>query len=148
MASGSGSINALKVPVKLLHVNETQYTTKWSQQTYSYYHMFDHGVTLAVPREGNLGTYDFKKWKDKAVALTYNIKNKGLLAGRTEMVRIANEEYGLTVPGRKFLIINVKISTTFFVLLVIKIGIIIPFQKIPVMQNHYLFGKMHLIDVI
>ena len=29
-----------------------------------------------------------------------NIKNKGLLAGRTEMVRIANEEYGLTVPGR------------------------------------------------
>ena len=100
MASESGSTNALKVPVKLLHVNETQYTTKWSQQTYSYYHMFDHGVTLAVPREGNLGTYDLKKWKDKAVALTYNIKNKGLLAGRTEMVRIANEEYGLTVPGR------------------------------------------------
>ena len=100
MSSECTLTNALKVPVKLLHVNETQYTTKWSQQTYSYYHMFDKGVTLAVPREGNLGTYDLKQWKEKAVSLTYNIKNKGLLAGRAEMVRIANEEYGLTVPGR------------------------------------------------
>ena len=60
MSSGCVLINALKVPVKLLHVNETQYTTKWSQQTYSYYHMFDKGVTLAAPREDNLGVYDLK----------------------------------------------------------------------------------------
>ena len=69
MASESGLTNALKVPVKLLHVNETQYTTKWSQQTYSYYHMFDHGVTLAVPREGNLGTYDLKKMERQSCSI-------------------------------------------------------------------------------
>ena len=74
MSSECPLTNALKVPVKLLHVNETQYTTKWSQQTYSYYHMFDKDVTLAVPQEDNLGTYDLKRWK--AVLLTYKIKTK------------------------------------------------------------------------
>ena len=38
--------------------------------------------------------------KEKAASLTYNIKNRGTLAGRAEMVWIANEEYGLTVPSR------------------------------------------------
>ena len=38
--------------------------------------MFDKDVTLAVPQEDNLGTYDLKRWKEKAVSLTYNIKTK------------------------------------------------------------------------
>lgn len=94
------TVTSLKVDKKLLKVNETGYTDKWSKDTYSYFHMFDRNVLLAVPREGIQGASDLSKWKQKAIELTYDIKNKGLIAGRTEMVRIVNEEYGLTVPGR------------------------------------------------
>ena len=62
--------------------------------------MFDCNVSLAAPRQGNLRKNDLANWKAKAISLSYNIKNKGLIAGRKELVRIANEEYGLTVPGR------------------------------------------------
>ena len=94
------SVSSLKVPKKLLHINETAYTDNWSIETYSYFHLFDRTINLVAPRQGSLGTNDLANWKNKAVSLAYNIKNKGLIEGRKEMVRIANEEYGLTVPGR------------------------------------------------
>ena len=94
------SVSSLKVPKKLLHINETAYTDKWVKETYSYFHLFDSNVSLAAPRQGILGKKDLANWKAKAISLSYNIKNKGLIAGRKELVRIANEEYGLTVPGR------------------------------------------------
>jgi len=94
------SVSSLKVPKKLLHINKTAYTDKWVKETYSYFHLFDCNVSLAAPCQGNLGKNDLANWKAKAISLSYNIKNKGLIAGRKELVRIANEEYGLTVPGR------------------------------------------------
>ena len=90
----------LKVPKNLLKVNETGYTDKWCKDTYSYFHMFDRLIPFAVPCEGNQGSTDLLKWKDKAITLTYEIKNRGLVAVRQEMVRIVNKEYNLAVPGR------------------------------------------------
>ena len=91
---------SFKVPKCLLKVNETGYTDQWCKDTYSYFHMFDRSIPFAVPSEGNQGSTDLQKWKKKAISLTYEIKNRGLVAGRQEMVRIINEEYRLTVPGR------------------------------------------------
>ena len=92
--------SSLKVRKNLLKVNETGYTDKWCKDTYSYFHMFDRSITFAVPGKGNQGSSDLSRWKDKAIALTYDIKNRGIVAGREEMVRIINEEYNLTIPGR------------------------------------------------
>ena len=94
----SGS--TLQVPKKLLHINETAYTDKWAKDNYQFFHLFDRSINWVAPRQGILGNEDLINWKNKAISLAYNIKNKGLIAGRKEMVRIANEEYGLTVPGR------------------------------------------------
>ena len=94
------SLLTLKVPKKLLFINETAYTDEWLKNTYSYFHLFDKSVSWAAPRQGQLGSDDLANWKAKAISLSYNIKNKGIIAGRKEMVRIVNEEYGLTVPGR------------------------------------------------
>ena len=91
---------SLKVPKKLLKVNETGYTDEWAKETYSFFHMFDRSIHLAAPRDGDQGSIDLSKWKSKAIELTYEIKNRGLVAGRQEMVRIVNKEYNLTVPGR------------------------------------------------
>ena len=94
---------SLKIPKKLLKVNETGYTDEWAKETYSFFHMFDRSIHLAAPRDGDQGSVDLSKWKSKAIELTYEIKNRGLVAGRREMVRIINEEYNLTVPGRNML---------------------------------------------
>ena len=52
-------------------------------------------------RDGAHGSNNLKQWKDKTtILLTYTIKNKKLTGDRTEMVCLASEEYGLTVPGR------------------------------------------------
>ena len=91
---------SFKVPKCLLKVNETGYTDQWCKDTYSYFHMFDCSIPFAVPCDGDQGSTDLYKWKEKAISLTYEIKNRGLVAGRQEMVRIINEEYSLTVPGR------------------------------------------------
>ena len=42
--------------------------------------MFDHSIHSAAPRDGYDGSTDLSKWKDKAIALTYEIKNRGLVA--------------------------------------------------------------------
>ena len=69
----------LKVPKNLLKVNETGHTDKWCKDTYSYFHMFDHSIPFAVPGQGNQGSTDLSRWKDMAIALTYDIKNRGLV---------------------------------------------------------------------
>ena len=91
---------SLKVPKNLLKVNETGYTDKWCKDMYSYFHMFNHLIPFSVPRDGNQGSTDLLKWKDKVITLMYEIKNKGLVAGRQEMIRIIKKEYNITVPGR------------------------------------------------
>lgn len=87
----------LKVPLNLLHVNETLYTDTWSKNTYKYHHFFDNLLNESRPQEGES---NLKKWKDKAILMTHEIKQKGMITGKCELCRVATEEYGLTIPGR------------------------------------------------
>ena len=87
----------LKVPLKLLHINETSYTNKWMKQTYKYHRFFDETLNESRPQEGESNLH---QWKTKAISMTHEIKQKGMIAGRRELCRVAKEEYGLTIPGR------------------------------------------------
>ena len=87
----------LKVPLKLLHINETLYTDEWMKQTYKYHHFFDETLNESRPQEGES---NLQQWKTKAILMTHEIKQKGMIAGRCELCRVAKEEYGLTIPGR------------------------------------------------
>lgn len=98
--SSSGYANSnqrLKVPLKLLHINETLYTDEWMKATYKYHHFFDDSLNESRPQEGES---NLKKWKEKAILMTHEIKQKGMIAGKIELCRVATEEYGLRIPGR------------------------------------------------
>ena len=88
----------VKIPPKLLQINETAYTDKWSKDTFHYCHVFDKNITtFTVPQSET--SNDLHLWKMKAKNLTHEIKNKGMIAGREEICRIANQ-YNMKVPGR------------------------------------------------
>ena len=86
----------LKVPLKLLHINETLYTDEWMKLTYKYHHFFQESLNETRPQEGE---NNLQQWKTKAILMTHEIKQKGMIAGRRELCRVAKEEYGLTIPG-------------------------------------------------
>ena len=87
----------LKVPLKLLHINETSYTDEWAKDNYKYHHFFDETLNESRPLAGER---DLKEWKAKAILMTHEIKQRGMIAGRYELCRVAKEDYGLTIPGR------------------------------------------------
>ena len=88
----------VKIPPKLLQINETSYTDKWSKDTFRYCHVFDKNITtFTVPQSET--SNDLHLWKMKAKNLSHEIKNKGMIAGREEICRIANQ-YNMKVPGR------------------------------------------------
>ncbi len=45
------------------------------------------------------GERDLKEWKAKAILMTHEIKQRGMIARRYELCRVAKEDYGLTLPG-------------------------------------------------
>ena len=72
----------LKVPLKLIHINETLYTDEWIKQTYKYHHFFDKTQNESRSQEGES---NLQQWKTKAILMTHEIKQKGMIAGRGEL---------------------------------------------------------------
>ena len=74
-------IAKFKIPPKLLQINETAYTDKWSKDTFHYCHVFDENITtFTVPQSES--SNELRLWKMKAKNLTHEIKNKGMIPGR------------------------------------------------------------------
>ena len=94
----NNNVVKVKVPPKLLQINETAYTDEWSRNTFEYCHIFDKKITsFTAPRSE--GSNDLHLWKMKAKNLTHEIKSKGVIAGNDEICRVANQ-YNMKVPGR------------------------------------------------
>ena len=80
----------------LFPMTEKQLTLDWAQQTYSNFHFFDKNVTTT----SYCSNEDLQQWILKAKSLMRDIKIKGSHAGRTELVRIACNDYNLYLPQK------------------------------------------------
>ena len=78
----------LKVSLKLLHIIETLYTDAWMKQTYKYHHFFYETLNESRPQEGES---NLQEWKTKAISMTHEIKQIGMIAGRHELCHVAKE---------------------------------------------------------
>ena len=83
------------VPLKLLPLNERHYTSTWAKDNYRYRHLFNRSVTC----ESYNTEDDLQEWIFEAMKLTKEIKNIGIAFGRSEIVNIAREHYGMTMPN-------------------------------------------------
>ena len=50
------------------------------------------------PQEGESNLH---QWKTKAILMTHEIKQKGMIAGRRELCRVAKEEYSWKQLGQQ-----------------------------------------------
>ena len=83
------------VPLKLLPLNERHYTPLWAQQTYCYRYLFNKNVTSQSYRSDA----ELQEWQFEAIQLMKEIKQIGIDYGQGEIVQLAYEHYGMTMPN-------------------------------------------------
>ena len=83
------------VPLKLLPLTEQNYTTNWAKRYYSYRHLFDKSVTAQCYSSD----IEVEEWRLQALQLMKEIKHIGIAYGRKEIVNLARNHYGMTMPN-------------------------------------------------
>ena len=83
------------IPLKFLPVNDLHYTTEWARNTYSYRHLFDEATTS----ESYKSDCEVEDWRLQALEIMREIKHIGIAQGRSEIVKLARNHYGMIMPN-------------------------------------------------
>ena len=82
------------IPLKYLPINDLQYTTEWARNSYSHRHLFDEATTS----ESYKSDSEVEDWRLQALEIMREIKHIGIAQGRSEIVKLARNHYGMTMP--------------------------------------------------
>jgi hypothetical protein len=90
-----------EIPRDLFPKKSSQITREWCEATYKYFHCFDSSVRSKIYSNDD----DLTKWESCAIALMDEIKDKGFLEAKNEIVRLARKRFNLkTVEGQNEII--------------------------------------------
>ena len=99
-----------EIPRDLLPRKPSQITKEWCESTYKYFHCFDSSVRSKMYSNDD----DLTKWETCAIALMEEIKEKGFLEAKNEIVRLARKRFNLKTVKEQNEIINFEEVVTLF----------------------------------
>ena len=91
-----------EIPRDLFPKKSSQITKEWCENTYKYFHCFDSSVRSRMYSNDD----DLTKWETCAIALMDEIKDKGFLEAKNEIVRLARKRFNLKTVEEQKEIIN------------------------------------------
>ena len=99
-----------EIPRDLFPKKSRQITKEWCEATYKYFHCFDSSVRSKMYSNDD----DLTKWESCAIALMEEIKEKGFLEAKNEIVRLARKRFNLKTVKEKNEIIDFDEVVTLF----------------------------------